>query len=220
MCEYNWLLVLAKRHQTKLNQRIFFSLDNKGCVWRMQSFIREIFPAEDFLMNVRIHTEFGQFQLTKIFIRFNRLTFIFLLQYFGLFGVIESLISILSSVAPDRRRKFDVIFCANDGLRLLASLLHSFKMVLESWSTWLLRVSSSFSENGESGNESAIKVKLIFVWKGENVRSFQLKNGPTFFLFFVQFTYHFKLKKQNEKWKKSTNVNVCDSHIDYVSHAI
>lgn len=60
------------------------------------------------------------------------LTFIFLLQYLGLFAVIESLISILSSVAPERRRKFDVIFCASDGRRLLGSLLHSFKMVLES----------------------------------------------------------------------------------------
>lgn len=72
-------------------------------------------------------------------------TLIFLLQYLELFADIESLISILSSVAPERRLKFDVIFCANDGRRLFASLLHSFKIVLESWSTWLFSVSSSFS---------------------------------------------------------------------------
>lgn len=75
-------------------------------------------------------------------------TLIFLLQYLELFADTESLISILSSVAPERRLRFDVIFCANDGRRLLASLLHSFKIVLESWSTWLFRVSSSFSANG------------------------------------------------------------------------
>lgn len=76
------------------------------------------------------------------------LTFIFLL-YFGLFTVIGSLISILRSVAPERRRKFDVIFCANDGLRLLifASFLHSFIITLESCSPWSLSVSSSFSAN-------------------------------------------------------------------------
>lgn len=146
----------------------------------MQSFIREIFCRKRFPNERAFIPNLGGFSLPNIFILFNRLTFIFLLQYFGLFGVIESLISILSSVAPDRRRKFDVIFCANDGLRLLVSLLHSFKMVLESWSTWLLRVSSSFSDNGESGNESAIKAKLIYVWKSVNVRSFQLKNEPTF----------------------------------------
>lgn len=80
--------------------------------------------------------------------QFHLLTFIFLL-YFGLFTVIGSLISILRSVAPERRRKFDVIFCANDGLRLLifASFLHSFIITLESCSPLSLSVSSSFSAN-------------------------------------------------------------------------
>lgn len=79
------------------------------------------------------------------------LTFIFLL-YFGLFTVIGSLISILRSVAPERRLKFDVIFCANDGFRLLifSSFLHSFIITLESCSPWSLSVSSSFSAKKNS----------------------------------------------------------------------
>lgn len=83
-----------------------------------------------------------------IYTQFHLLTFIFLL-YFGLFTVIGSLISILRSVAPERRRKFDVIFCANDGLRLLifAFFLHSFIITLESCSPCSLSVSSSFSAN-------------------------------------------------------------------------
>lgn len=118
-------------------------------------------------------------------------TLIFLLQYLELLADIESLISILSSVAPERRLRFDVIFCANDGRRLLASLLHSFKIVLESWSTWLFRVSSSFSANGDDKKKKKPKQRkqsssrqlywvemdtiyrtmcIIYIWKWCGVR--------------------------------------------------
>lgn len=46
------------------------------------------------------------------------LTLIFLLQCFGLFAFTGSLISIFNSVAPDKRLRFEVTFCANEALRL------------------------------------------------------------------------------------------------------
>lgn len=73
-----------------------------------------------------------------------RITLIFLLQY--LLGFVGSAISILTSAAPDSRLRFDVIFWANDRRRLVfGSRLHSFKIVLDSWSSILCAVSSSFS---------------------------------------------------------------------------
>lgn len=90
------------------------------------------------------------------------LTLIFLLQYFELFAFCGSLISILRSAAPDNRRKFDVIFWANDGRRLLLkSFLHSFSIVLESNSVGLCNVSSSFSDDWKWNIMSAWKGKMI-----------------------------------------------------------
>lgn len=76
---------------------------------------------------------------------FCALTLIFLLQYLGLCDETGSLISILSSAAPDRRLKFDVILAANDALRLPTSFLHSSKKALPSRSGLCDALSSSFS---------------------------------------------------------------------------